>query len=195
MSELDLINGKIQIDSSICSKGFAYISQESWLEAMTIKENILFGNEMNTSYYKQCIDACDLNRDLEMFANGDMMMVGENGICLSGGQKARIALCRACYAGKDKDVYLLDDPLSAVDQNVAKNIYDKCISQLLASKTRILATHHIKYLTNADLILKPPRNFASEMIRSQQPASSSANQSSICKSIKQTNWMQCFQMI
>ena len=79
--------------------------------------------------------------------------MGENGICLSGGQKSRLALARACYAQTNKEVYLLDDPLSAVDSHVATHIYEQCINGILSGKTRIIATHHIKYLTNADLVI------------------------------------------
>jgi ATP-binding cassette subfamily C (CFTR/MRP) protein 10 len=152
MAEIDKVDGEVRIDSSICANGFAYVSQESWIEAMSIKDNILFGSPMNEEIYKKVIEACALGTDLKLFPKGDETHVGENGICLSGGQKARLALSRACYA-QDKEIYLLDDPLSAVDAHVAKHIYDNCINGILANKTRIISTHHIKYLSNADLVI------------------------------------------
>lgn len=152
MAEIDKVDGEVRIDSPTCASGFAYVSQESWIEAMSIKDNILFGSPMNEEMYKKVIEACALSTDLKTFAKGDETPVGENGICLSGGQKARLALSRACYA-QDKNIYLLDDPLSAVDAHVAKHIYENCINGILSNKTRIISTHHIKYLNNADFVI------------------------------------------
>nr|UOU03344.1 ATP-binding cassette subfamily C10 [Brachionus rubens] len=152
IGELEKTNGKIRIDSDTCSKGFAYVGQEIWIQQGTIRENILFGNEMNFDLYKKVIDACCLETDLENLPLGDETPVGENGICLSGGQKARITLARACY-NNDKEIFLLDDPLSAVDPHVAKHISNKCLNGILKDKTKILSTHHIEYLINADLVL------------------------------------------
>lgn len=153
MGEIEKQDGEVRIDPYVCSKGFAYVGQDIWIRASSIKENILFGSRMDEAFYRKVIDACALNHDLEILPRGDETPVGENGICLSGGQKARLSLSRACYASREKDIYLLDDPLSAVDSNVAKHIYDHCITNLLADKTRIVCTHHFKYLTNADLVL------------------------------------------
>jgi ATP-binding cassette subfamily C (CFTR/MRP) protein 10 len=153
MGELEKLNGKIRIDPELCSNGFAYVGQETWIEGSSLKENILFGNEYDEVLYKRVIDACALTSDLEMLPRGDETAVGENGICLSGGQKARLTLARACYSLNTKEVFLLDDPLSAVDAHVAKHLFTSCISTLLANKTRILCTHHFKYLMSADLVI------------------------------------------
>ncbi|CAF0839220.1 unnamed protein product [Brachionus calyciflorus] len=152
MAELEKINGKIRINSDTCSKGFAYVGQEVWIQQGTIRENILFGAEMDSNNYRKVIDACCLEADLDNLPLGDETPVGENGICLSGGQKARVTLARACY-NNDKDIYLLDDPLSAVDPHVAKHLVQKCLNGFLKEKTKILSTHHIEYLINADLVL------------------------------------------
>jgi len=152
MAEIDKLDGKIRIDPLMLTNGFAYVGQESWVKAASIKDNILFGSKMNHDLYKKVIDACALTADLELLPYGDETLVGESGVCLSGGQKARLALARACYA-MDKEIFLLDDPFSAVDAHVASHINTNCINDLLSSKTRIICTHHYKYLTNADLVL------------------------------------------
>ena len=107
---------------------------------------------MDYDFYKKVLDSCCLEHDLECLPLGDDTPVGENGVCLSGGQKARVTLARACY-NYDKDVYLLDDPLSAVDPHVAKHLVNKCFNGLLREKTKILSTHHIEYLINTDYVL------------------------------------------
>jgi ABC-type multidrug transport system ATPase subunit len=153
LAELDKLSGKLLIDSNLCKNGFAYVSQEPWIEASTIKKNILFGSLYKKNIYDRVIEACALKADLEQLSHGDETLVGEKGLTLSGGQKARIALARACYAAQEKDVFILDDPISAVDNNVAKIIYDKCINGFLNEKTKILVTHHLEYLKSADLVL------------------------------------------
>jgi ATP-binding cassette subfamily C (CFTR/MRP) protein 10 len=152
IAEIEKSDGKVRLSVDECSKGFAYVSQESWISAGSIRENILFGSEMNQEHYERVLEACALLPDLELFPKRDETPVGENGICLSGGQKARVTLARACYS-IDKDIYILDDPLSAVDSHVAKHIFTHCINGLLAEKTRILCTHHFKYLINAETVL------------------------------------------
>lgn len=145
----------MRISPEACSNGFAYVGQENWIQAGSIRENILFGAEMNSDCYKRVIEACALVTDLETLPRGDDTPVGENGICLSGGQKARVALARACYSmySDNKQIFVLDDPLSAVDSHVAKHIFNECITGLLSQTTRILVTHHFKYLMNADLVI------------------------------------------
>ncbi|ETN80648.1 hypothetical protein NECAME_17988, partial [Necator americanus] len=100
----------------------AYVPQLPWIQNMTLRDNILFGKPLNRSRYNQVLAACALKPDLKMLTNGDLTEIGEKGINLSGGQKARISLARAVY--QDLDVYLLDDPLSAVDAHVGRHIYE-----------------------------------------------------------------------
>ena len=144
-------NRMIEIDRELLADGFAYSAQDCWIQASTIRDNILFGQPYEEEKYKRVLFACALNDDLQLLPKNDETPVGENGITLSGGQKARLCLARACY--QNKSLYLLDDPLSAVDTHVAKHIYEHCINGLLANKTRILATHHLKFLLNADSVI------------------------------------------
>ena len=102
-------------------------------------------------WYERCLDACALRPDLAELPGGDAAEIGERGINLSGGQRARVALARACYA--DADVYLLDDPLSAVDAHVGAILWTDCLSGILREKTRILVTHHAHYATAADVVV------------------------------------------
>ncbi|XP_053212745.1 ATP-binding cassette sub-family C member 4-like [Panonychus citri] len=129
----------------------AYSPQESWTFSGTIRQNILFGREYSESKYRKVIEVCSLKKDIKSFPYGDNTLVGEKGYSLSGGQKARITLARAVY--EDADVYLLDDPLSAVDPGVAEHLFDKCINGYLKAKTRVLITHQLQFLKRADKIL------------------------------------------
>lgn len=99
----------------------------------------------------EVIRACALEKDLKQFPDGDLSVVGDRGASLSGGQKARINLARCVY--RDADIYLLDDPLSAVDTHVSKHLYEDCINGYLAKKTRILITHQVQHLKDADSII------------------------------------------
>lgn len=130
----------------------AYSSQVPWIMNATIKENILFGCKDDPEFYQRTIQACALTDDLKILPDGDNTLVGEKGISLSGGQKARIGLARAVYARAD--VYLLDDVLSAVDEHVGRHIIDNVICEggLLASKTIVLATNSITVLSYAHTI-------------------------------------------
>ncbi|XP_021347494.1 multidrug resistance-associated protein 7-like isoform X1 [Mizuhopecten yessoensis] len=140
-----------QISLRDLHSGFALVAQEAWIQHATIRDNILFGQPFNTRKYESVLEAAALNMDLQMLPAGDKTEVGENGVTLSGGQKARVSLARALY--QDKEVYLLDDPLAAVDAHVAQHLYDRCIMGLLRNKTRILCTHHTKFLGKADLVI------------------------------------------
>nr|CAH7715442.1 unnamed protein product [Callosobruchus chinensis] len=148
MGELPLHAGNVAI--SQIESGFGYVTQKVWLQRGTIRENILFGRPYEDSRYKAVLHACGLLDDIRMLSAGDMTGVGDSGATLSGGQKTRVALARAVY--QDKSVYLLDDILSAVDPKVARHIFQYCIMGLLSNKTRILCTHHVKYLVHADRI-------------------------------------------
>ncbi|NXC80564.1 MRP7 protein, partial [Cercotrichas coryphoeus] len=132
-------------------QGFGLAAQEPWIQFTTVCENILFGREYDARLYEEVLEACALSEDLKILPAGDQTEVGENGVTLSGGQKARIALARAIY--QEKEVYLLDDPLAAVDADVANHIMRKCIFGALKHKTRVLCTHRTEFLEKADALL------------------------------------------
>ena len=135
----------------ICPGNKAYFSQTTWIFSGTLRDNILFGLPYNEDKYLNVIQACALKEDVERFSNGDLTYVGERGIVLSGGQRARVSLARAVYA--DADVYLLDDPLSAVDLKIADHIFNHCIRQLLQDKTRIMVTYTESHMKAADQVV------------------------------------------
>ncbi|XP_051799250.1 ATP-binding cassette sub-family C member 4-like isoform X1 [Acanthochromis polyacanthus] len=128
-----------------------YAAQQPWVFPGSIRSNILFGKELNPQKYERTIRACALKRDLQLLPDGDQTLIGDRGATLSGGQKARVNLARAVY--QDADVYLLDDPLSAVDAEVGRHLFEQCICGLLKDKPRILVTHQLQYLKAADQIV------------------------------------------
>lgn len=130
----------------------AYVAQAPWIINATVKNNILFGAKFDPVFYQRTIEACALIDDLSILPDGDETVVGEKGISLSGGQKARLSLARAVYSRAD--VYLFDDVLSAVDEHVGAHIIKEVLGRkgLLASKTKILATNSINVLSQADII-------------------------------------------
>ncbi|NXT74733.1 MRP7 protein, partial [Zapornia atra] len=132
-------------------QGFGLATQEPWIQFTTVRENILFGSKYDARLYEEVVEACALSEDLNILPAGDQTEVGENGVTLSGGQKARIALARAVY--QEKELYLLDDPLAAVDAEVANHLMQKCILGLLKHKTRVLCTHRTEVLEKADALL------------------------------------------
>ncbi|KAF5356102.1 hypothetical protein D9756_004037 [Leucocoprinus leucothites] len=122
--------------------GIAYAAQESWVQNETIKENILFGSPYDEERYRKVLHQCSLERDLELFEAGDLTEVGEKGLTLSGGQKARVTLARAIYS--PAEIILLDDVLAALDVHTAKWIVDKCLGgDLVRNRTVLLVTHNI----------------------------------------------------
>ncbi|XP_074185531.1 ATP-binding cassette sub-family C member 4 isoform X2 [Rhinolophus sinicus] len=129
----------------------AYVSQQPWVFSGTVRSNILFGKKYEKERYEQVIKACALKKDLQLFEDGDLTVIGDRGSTLSGGQKARVNLARAVY--QDADIYLLDDPLSAVDAEVGKHLFQQCICQTLHEKITILVTHQLQYLKAATQIL------------------------------------------
>ena len=135
----------------VCSGTIAYVSQTAWVFSGTFRENVLFGEPYDKKKYADIIEACALTEDINRFSNGDLSMVGERGVVLSGGQRARVNLARAVYA--DTDVYLLDDPLSAVDAAVSEHIFDQCICKLLQEKIKILVTYAEKHMKAADQVV------------------------------------------
>ncbi|KAJ0033464.1 hypothetical protein NQD34_000571 [Periophthalmus magnuspinnatus] len=147
--ELNRLSGVVFVDGQ--DHGFGLASQESWIQHASVRDNILFGKDYDPEFYQRVIEACALSDDLTVLPNGDRTAVGENGVTLSGGQKARLALARAVYM--DKPIYLLDDPLAAVDTDVAEHLMKRCIMDLLKDKTRILCTHRIEFVDKADAVI------------------------------------------
>ncbi|CAG9854513.1 unnamed protein product [Phyllotreta striolata] len=146
LGETSIIQGGLTINGTI-----SYASQEPWIFSATIRQNILFGSPFDQKRYDRVIRVCELQKDINQFADRDFTVIGENGANLSGGQKARVNLARAIY--KEADIYLLDDPLSAVDIMVSKVLYEDCIQGFLSGKTRILVTHQVHYLNTADHVI------------------------------------------
>ncbi|XP_077957966.1 ATP-binding cassette sub-family C member 4-like isoform X1 [Gasterosteus aculeatus] len=152
-SLLSTILGELPSDKGVLEvKGqLTYAAQQPWLFPGTIRSNILFGKELDPKKYERVIKACALKRDLEFLPDGDLTLIGDRGATLSGGQKARVNLARSVY--EDADIYLLDDPLSAVDAEVGRHLFEQCICGLLKNKSRILVTHQLQYLKAADQIV------------------------------------------
>lgn len=148
LGEMENVHGHITIKGTT-----AYVPQQSWIQNGTIKDNILFGAEFDERRYQQVLEACALLPDLEILPGGDLAEIGEKGINLSGGQKQRISLARASY--QNSDIYILDDPLSAVDAHVGKHIFNKVLGPngLLNGKTRLLVTHSLHFLPQVDEIV------------------------------------------
>ncbi|XP_077946532.1 ATP-binding cassette sub-family C member 4 isoform X5 [Gasterosteus aculeatus] len=152
-SLLSAILGELSQESGVVKvRGvLTYVSQQPWILPGSIRSNILFGKELNPRKYDRVLRACALKRDMDLLPGGDLAMVGDRGSNLSGGQKSRVSLARAVY--QDADIYLLDDPLSAVDAEVGRHLFDECICGVLRKKPRILVTHQLQYLKAADQIV------------------------------------------
>ncbi|XP_051835760.1 ATP-binding cassette sub-family C member 11 isoform X2 [Antechinus flavipes] len=146
LGEMNLHSGSVGVNGSL-----AYVPQQAWIFSGTVRSNILMGEKYDQARYHQVIYSCSLKRDLEILPYGDMTEIGERGLNLSGGQRQRISLARAVYA--DRDIYLLDDPLSAVDAHVGKHIFEECIKKALSGKTMVLVTHQLQYLEFCDYII------------------------------------------
>ena len=144
--EISNASGTIDYQGSVI-----YLPQTAWVFSGTIKENILFGQPCEESKYERIIDVCALKEDFQRLPDGDQTVVGERGEVLSGGQQARVSLARAVYA--DGDIYLLDDPLSAVDFKVGQHIFNKCIKDLLGDKIVLFASHQQQHMENADQVI------------------------------------------
>jgi len=130
-----------------------YVAQQAWIFNATVRANICFGKDYHEENYKEAIRVSCLDKDLALFPNGDMTEIGEKGVNMSGGQKQRISIARAVYA--NADLYLLDDPLSALDAHVARKVFNDCVDGLLKARgaTRILATNQLQFLSRADHIV------------------------------------------
>uniref|UniRef100_A0A8C3UT09 Canalicular multispecific organic anion transporter 2 n=1 Tax=Catharus ustulatus TaxID=91951 RepID=A0A8C3UT09_CATUS len=148
LGEMEKLEGEVAVKGSV-----AYVPQQAWIQNATLKDNILFGQALNEEKYQNALEVCALKTDLEVLPGGDQTEIGEKGINLSGGQRQRVSLARAVYSSAE--IFLLDDPLSAVDSHVAKHIFDKVIGPegVLKGKTRILVTHSISFLPQVDHII------------------------------------------
>uniref|UniRef100_A0A8C9VJK5 ATP binding cassette subfamily C member 12 n=1 Tax=Scleropages formosus TaxID=113540 RepID=A0A8C9VJK5_SCLFO len=146
LDQMYLHHGSVMIDGT-----FAYVSQQAWIFHGTLRDNILMGEPFDKERYSRAIKACSLQPDLDILPCGDMTEIGERGLNLSGGQKQRISLARAVYS--NKDIYLLDDPLSAVDAHVGKHIFEYCIKKELKGKSIVLVTHQLQYLEFCDEVV------------------------------------------
>ncbi len=146
--DMEKESGSVNVQGQV-----AYVPQQAWMQNASLQDNILFSQEMLDKKYKNTIEACALEADIDILPGGDKTEIGEKGINLSGGQKQRVSLARAVYS--DADVYLMDDPLSAVDSHVGKHIFEKVIGKdgVLRDKTRVLVTHGITYLPKTDYII------------------------------------------
>ncbi|KAK5993353.1 ABC-type transporter cicA [Cladobotryum mycophilum] len=129
----------------------AFCPQYAWIQNTSLQNNITFGKDMDREWYREVIQACALQADLDMLPNGDQTEIGERGITISGGQKQRLNIARAIYF--DADIVLMDDPLSAVDAHVGRHIFDNAILGLLKDKCRVLATHQLWVLNRCDRIV------------------------------------------
>ncbi|KAG0502407.1 hypothetical protein HPP92_002479 [Vanilla planifolia] len=146
LGEIPKMDGTLHVFGKI-----AYVSQNAWIQTGTVRDNVLFGSIMDEHKYQETLKRCSLVKDIEMFPFGDLTEIGERGVNLSGGQKQRIQLARALY--QDADIYLLDDPFSAVDAHTATSLFNEYIMGALFSKTVLLVTHQVDFLPVFNCIL------------------------------------------
>ncbi|XP_019177935.1 PREDICTED: ABC transporter C family member 10 isoform X2 [Ipomoea nil] len=146
LGEVPSIQGIVEVYGKI-----AYVSQSAWIQTGTIRDNILFGSSMDSQRYRETLEKCSLIKDLELLPYGDLTEIGERGVNLSGGQKQRIQLARALY--QDADIYLLDDPFSAVDAHTATSLFNEYVMGALSGKTVLLVTHQVDFLPAFDIVL------------------------------------------
>ncbi|KAJ4831189.1 ATP-binding cassette sub- C member 8 [Turnera subulata] len=146
LGEMPKLSGTVNVLGSI-----AYVSQTSWIQSGTVRDNILYGKPMEHDRYEKAIKACALDKDINSFSHGDLTEIGQRGLNMSGGQKQRLQLARAVY--NDADIYLLDDPFSAVDAHTAATLFNDCVMTALKQKTVILVTHQVEFLSAVDTIL------------------------------------------
>ncbi|WCJ39572.1 ABC transporter C family member 8 [Euphorbia peplus] len=146
LREIPKTSGMVNVFGSV-----AYVSQTSWIQSGTVRDNILFGKPMDKAKYETAIKASALDKDINSFKHGDLTEIGQRGLNMSGGQKQRIQLARAVY--DDADIYLLDDPFSAVDAHTAALLFNDCVKAALGNKTVILVTHQVEFLSSVDRIL------------------------------------------
>ncbi|KAL8248288.1 hypothetical protein R6Q59_005156 [Mikania micrantha] len=139
-------------DANVVIRGtVAYVPQVSWIFNATVRDNILFGSPFEPAKYEKTLDVTALHHDLELLPGGDLTEIGERGVNISGGQKQRVSMARAVYS--NSDVYVFDDPLSALDAHVGRQVFEKCIKEELRGKTRVLVTNQLHFLSQVDRIL------------------------------------------
>lgn len=136
---------------SVLRGSVAYVPQVSWIFNATVRDNILFGSPYDPQRYKRAISVSALDVDLQLLPGGDLTEIGERGVNLSGGQKQRVSIARAVYA--NADVYIFDDPLSALDAHVARQVFETCVHEELGNKTRVLVTNQLHFLSQVDNIV------------------------------------------
>ncbi|TXG71098.1 hypothetical protein EZV62_006033 [Acer yangbiense] len=146
LGEVPNTSGNIQVHGKT-----AYVSQTAWIQTGSIRENILFGFPLDSRRYQETIERCSLAKDLELLPFGDQTEIGERGVNLSGGQKQRIQLARALY--QNADIYLLDDPFSAVDAHTATSLFNEYVMGALSGKAVLLVTHQVDFLPEFDAVL------------------------------------------
>nr|QER78492.1 ATP-binding cassette transporter [Diaphorina citri] len=151
--EIDKQSGVLGLGPDEMENGFSLVTQTPWLQHGTVRDNILFGLPYDETFYNTVLEACALKSDLQTLPGGDLAWVGEGGLTLSGGQKARLSLARAVY--QNKDIFLLDDILAALDATVASHVFSQCVQKLLLGrgKTVVMATHLTQYLVSAHHVL------------------------------------------
>ncbi|XP_063193642.1 ATP-binding cassette sub-family C member 5 isoform X4 [Chroicocephalus ridibundus] len=146
LGQMTLLEGSIAVNGT-----FAYVAQQAWILNATLRDNILFGKEYDEERYNTVLNGCCLRPDLAILPNGDLTEIGERGANLSGGQRQRISLARALYS--DRSIYILDDPLSALDAHVGNHIFNSAIRKHLKSKTVLFITHQLQYLVDCDEVI------------------------------------------
>lgn len=149
VGELPVLSGTVQRSYNT----LAYVSQDPWIMDGTVLENILMGLNWNEEWYNRVVDACGLRLDFSQFLNSDQTIVGDRGVQCSGGQRARIGLARALY--RDSDVLVVDDPLSAVDAKVGRQLFNEALLDLAVNRGKcvVLATHQHQYIYDYKCVL------------------------------------------
>ncbi|KAM3624713.1 uncharacterized protein V6R79_000573 [Siganus canaliculatus] len=146
LEQMYLQRGTVSVDGSV-----AYAPQQAWVFYGTVRDNILMGEPLNQSRYNRVLRSCNLQVDLDLLPQGDQTLLGDHGVTLSGGQRQRISLARALYS--NKDLYLLDDPLAALDAHVGKRVFEESIRKDLQGKSVILVTHQLQFMEFCDEVL------------------------------------------
>ncbi|TMW67923.1 hypothetical protein Poli38472_007595 [Pythium oligandrum] len=161
LGDMNKTSGGVYVGGSV-----AYCSQQAWIQHMTVRDNILFGRPYDRKKYEKVLEACALTKDLQSLPAGDRTEIGERGVNLSGGQKARVALARACYS--DASVFILDAPLSAVDAIVQNEIFEKCLLGLLRHRTIILVTHNPEIIASEHVTSAVTLNDKGELVETRK---------------------------